>query len=456
MSRMENGISPENTPTSSNTESSSLCAVCGQETICQGLGVVRYEVPVDDPRFGKLFRCPNNTVERDTDRQQKLRQLSNLGAYDHKTFDNFTVDLKLPPLESASLDMAFKAARAFAEKPDGWLLLEGSYGCGKTHLAAAVGNERLKQGDLVLFITVPDLLDHLRSAYGPSSETGYDETFDRVRNAPLLILDDLGVENPSSWAQEKLFQLFNHRYIEHLPTVITTNADLDSLDDRIRSRLLDTHLMHRVKIIAPDYRSHVRNSRQELMSNLSLYSDMLFETFDSINGLNRDERENLQFGFQIAHQYAHDPRGWLLFMGTYGVGKTHLAAAIANFQQERGVDVMFVTTPDLLDYLRVTFSPGSTVNFDQRFQAVRNAPFLVLDDLGTESASSWAKEKLFQIIDHRYVTQLPTVITTSKSMEEINERIVSRLLDERRCTVVALTGISYARRQKRQNMRGSR
>lgn len=455
---MDNGTSPGNIPTSSNTENtdSALCAICGQEAICQGLGVIRYQVPVDDPRFGKLFRCPNNPVERDSERHTKLRRLSNLAAYADKTFENFEVHLKLPPLETASLDVAYKAALAFAEKPDGWLLLEGTYGCGKTHLAAAVGNERLKQGDLVLFITVPDLLDHLRSAYGPTSELGYDETFDRIRNAPLLILDDLGVENPSPWAQEKLFQLFNHRYIERLPTVITTNADLDTLDERIRSRLLDTHLMHRVKIIAPDYRSHIRNARQELISNLSLYGEMVFATFDTHTGLKREERENLQFALETAQYYAQNPQGWLLFMGTYGCGKTHLAAAIANALQENGVDVMFITTPDLLDYLRVTFSPGSAITFDQRFQAVRNAPFLVLDDLGTESATPWAKEKLFQIIDHRYVSQLPTVITTSKSMEEINERIVSRLLDERRCTIVAITGTSYARRQKRQNLRGTR
>ena len=43
--------------------------------------------------------------------------------------------------------------------------LEGAYGCGKTHLAAAVGNYRLEKGDQVLFITMPDLLDHLRASF---------------------------------------------------------------------------------------------------------------------------------------------------------------------------------------------------------------------------------------------------------------------------------------------------
>jgi DNA replication protein DnaC len=268
---------------------------------------------------------------------------------------------------------------------------------------------------VVLFITVPDLLDHLRSAYGPSSETGYDETFDRIRNAPLLILDDLGVENPSSWAQEKMFQLLNHRHSHGLPTVITTNTDLDNLDGRVRSRLLDVNLIRRVKIAAPDYRSSVKNERAQLAANLTLYGDMTFDTFDAHSHLTAGERANLHKALQIVQEYASAPRGWLVLMGPFGCGKTHLAAAIAHHQRQRGADVMFLTVPDLLDYLRVTYSPASNVTFDQRFQQVRNAPFLVLDDLGTESATPWATEKLFQLLDHRYVRQLPTVITTSRT-----------------------------------------
>jgi len=170
------------------------------------MGVIRYDVPVGDPRFGKLFRCPNHRLEMDADRQERLRRLSNLDAFSEKGFDNFVIDPQaLKPAEAQSLEFALTMCARFAEQPEGWLLLEGTYGCGKTHLAAAVGNARLAKGEIVLFITTPDLLDHLRSTFGPSSETGYDETFDRIRNAPLLILDDLGAENASEWAQEKLF-----------------------------------------------------------------------------------------------------------------------------------------------------------------------------------------------------------------------------------------------------------
>lgn len=426
-----------------------MCRICGGEPICEGLGVIRYDVSTDDPRFGKLFRCPNNRVEMDVERQERLRRISNLDAYKDKNFFNFQVDsATLKPSERESLQMALSVAARYAENPDGWLMLEGTYGCGKTHLAAAVGNARLQKGDLVLFITVPDLLDHLRSTFGPSSEVAYDETFDRIRNAPILILDDLGAENSSGWAQEKLFQLLNHRYSRRLSTVITTNADLDTLDPRIRSRLLDGSLINRGKITAPDYRTYIR-SEQDQLSNLALYDDMTFESFDTRKKLTAEERPNLERALEIAMSYAERPDGWLLLTGPFGSGKTHLAAAIAHHQQARGVDVMFVTVPDLLDYLRLTFNPNAPVTFDQRFQMVRNAPFLVLDDMGMEGSSSWAKEKLFQIIDHRYVTRRPTVITTGKRIDELDARVRSRLIDKRRCMIFAITAPDYPTRINR-------
>lgn len=420
--------------------------------ICNGLGVIRYDVPFEDPRFGKLFRCPNNPIEADIEHQRRLRHLSNLDAFADKTFDTFNVRLNMYlPQEQSSLETAYNIAWHYAQEPRGWLLLEGRYGCGKTHLAAAVGNWRLKNGDPVVFITTPDLLDHLRSAFAPDAEVGYDAVFDRLRNIALLILDDLGVENPSQWAKEKLFQILNHRYTAKLPTIITTNKSLEELDDRISSRLLDVDFVRRVKIIAPDYRSAGRRDDDPLVANLSAYQEMTFHTFDTKTSATPEEARNLHNVFRAAQQYAQNPSGWLLLLGAYGSGKTHLAAAIANYQRHlNGPDgVMFITAPDLLDYLRTTYAPTSTITFDKRFHAVRNVPLLVLDDLMLESASAWAKEKLFQLLDHRYVRNLATVITTSKELDHIDARLRSRLLDERRCTTLAITCEAYAIRMKR-------
>jgi DNA replication protein DnaC len=176
---------------------------------------------------------------------------------------------------------------------------------------------------------------------------------------------------------------------------------------------------------------------------------MTFDTFDPHKKLSLEERSNLEKALELARNYAENPHGWLVLTGVFGCGKTHLAAAIAHEQQSRGTNVMFITVHNLLDYLRVTYNPGAPVSFDQRFHQVRNSPLLILDDLNPENATSWAKEKLFQIIDYRYVTRLPTVITTPVAIETMDARIRSRLLDRRSCLFFGITAPDYPSRIKR-------
>ena len=104
-----------------------------------------------------------------------------------------------------------------------------------------------------LFLTVPDLLDTLRYAYD-SEDTTFEKRFEEIRNAQLLVLDDFGTQNATGWAQEKLFQIVNYRYINKLPTIVTSNLALDEIEERIRSRLADPELVTQVRIIAPDFR----------------------------------------------------------------------------------------------------------------------------------------------------------------------------------------------------------
>ncbi|GAB4572191.1 MAG: hypothetical protein Kow0077_10890 [Anaerolineae bacterium] len=419
------------------------CPVCG------GFGVITLDVPVHDPRFGKAFPCPRCGEEtRRHLRRQRLRKLSNLDAHHDKTFATFETSLpNLSDSQASSLRSALEICTRYAEQPEGWLLLQGGYGCGKTHLAAAIANHCVENGIATLFITTPDLLDHLRSTFGPSSETPYDELFDRVSNIPLLILDDLGSESPTAWAQEKLYQIINHRYSYRLATVVTTNVNLEEIEPRVRSRLVDQHLTRSVKINAPDYRRGGFSQPENALTSLALYADMRFDTWDPRNDLPRNHYENLRRAYERARHYAENPQGWLILTGTYGCGKTHLAAAIANHCQLAGHTTMFVTVPDLLDHLRATFNPNSNVSYDRLFNDVRNAPLLILDDMGVENASPWAREKLFQIIDHRYRARLATVITMSRALDEVDERLASRMGDPSRGVVFGITAPSYRGRK---------
>lgn len=419
-----------------------MAGVC---PICQGQGFVVRDVPLGHADFGRAFPCQCRQAEIARRRQADLTRVSNLDQLRHMTFDTFLPNgISLNEDQRQNLRRAFDEARAFASDPEGWLVFMGSYGCGKTHLAAAIAQQVLSQGQAALFVVVPDLLDHLRSAFGPNTESSFDARFEAVRQAPLLILDDLGAQSTTPWAKEKLFQLLNTRYIAHLPTVITTNLRLSEIEPRLRSRLGDPDLSTIVPITAANFRSSGDSSSQEL-STLALHHDQSFENFDlRRQELAEDAAKSLARAKAVAEAFSVDPQGWLVLTGPYGSGKTHLAAAIANRRMHTHHErAMFVVTPDLLDYLRAAFSPNSAAPLDIRFEEVRRAPLLILDDLGTESATPWAREKLFQLLNFRYAARLPTVITSSTPVEEQDPRLASRMLDTSRCTVVSILAPSY-------------
>ncbi len=423
---------------------------------CGGLGFFVPDVEPTDPRFGRAIPCDCRESERELERVNKLQKMSQLGALSHCTFDSFLPEGHgLTMSKQRNLGMAFNLAKAYADNPEGWLVFKGGYGCGKTHLAASIANQRIAAGQPALFINTPDLLDHLRAAYSPSSETGYDERFDQVRNASLLILDDFGSQSNTEWAQEKLYQIFNHRYNNRLPTVITTNEELESIEIRVRSRMVDPSLTQIIHIAAPDFRRAGVDQEQSDLSTLNLHGDKTFDSFDlRQQELPRGQAENVRRAFDTAKAFANEPRDWLVFNSmAYGNGKTHLAAAIANQVTNSGEPVLFVVVPDLLDHLRATFNPASGARLDKRFDEVKTAPLLVLDDLGTESATAWAREKLYQLFNYRYNARLPTVITTATKIDELEPRLASRMLDGSRCTFFVLEAPSYRGGTRRRGRR---
>jgi len=293
---------------------------------------------------------------------------------------------------------------------------------------------------------VPDLLDWLRFAYSESGADTFEERFERIRNVTLLVLDDFGTQNATAWAQEKMFQILNYRYINHLATVITSNNSLSSFDGRIRSRLMDPEVVTRVEILATDYRNPVDDIGHPELSSLNLHARKTFESFS----LRRDEaipstdRATLKDALETARDFARNPQGWLVFIGPYGCGKTHLAAAIGNYHAQLGNPPLMVVVPDLLDHLRAAFAPNSPVSMDQRFEEIRSARLLILDDLGTQSATPWAREKIYQLFNYRYNAELPTVITTVSAPGEMDPRLQSRLSDARLCKIVIMSAPSYS------------
>ncbi len=407
---------------------------------------MRRDLPVGHPDFGKIEVCTCRHQDINQQVRQRLFALSQLEELSHLTFENFEPSghLGLWPLQANSLEQAYNLSRQFAQSLKGWLLLQGGYGCGKTHLAAAIANFAVGMGVPTLFITVPDLLDSLRFAYQDPQAT-FEERFEEIRAAPFLVLDDFGTQNATTWAQEKLFQILNYRYINQLPLVVTTNLTLEEIEGRIRSRLQDPGLVSVIRILAPDYRRPTKDIGHHELSSLELLHDRTFAhlVLRQDEDIPAEDLQSLEKAILAARAYAENPRGWLVFSGPYGCGKTHLAAAIANERATIGYPPLFVVVPDLLDHLRATFSPTSSISLDRRFEEVRTTSLLILDDLGTQSMTPWVREKLYQLFNYRYNAELPTVITTSDTMDEIDPRLRSRMLDRRICTIYAITVPAY-------------
>ncbi len=240
----ETGL-PKRASETSTPATSSETDVC---PYCRGAGYVRIDAPVESPNFSRLVQC---SCRRDDNRRRRANELNDVGGsgiITEWTFETFDDSVR-------GTRPAFEAAKEYADDPYNWLVLGGPYGSGKTHLAAAIVNYARAELEMApVFAVVPDLLDYLRSTFAPSSEARYEAQFDAIRTASLLVLDDLGTENTTPWAREKLFQIVNYRYMHRLPTVFTTNVAPEDIEGRIRSRMFDTQLSTVIFMAADDYR----------------------------------------------------------------------------------------------------------------------------------------------------------------------------------------------------------
>jgi len=189
------------------------------------------------------------------------------------------------------------------------------------------------------------------------------------------------------------------------------------------------------------YRDHEIRKAQSLFNKFSLITnDVEQATFDNYDPKNEDQRL-AKIGCVWYVENFHDlNKGFqsMLFQGSYGLGKSHLARAICYSLKETGVSAIYVNVPELLSMIKGTFKKDSKNSEIELLDALNKVKLLVLDDIGAEyvkadGVESWATDKLFQIINSR--VGKPTIYTTNYNSGDLTKkygvhggRIVSRMM----------------------------
>ena len=182
----------------------------------------------------------------------------------------------------------------------------------------------------------------------------------------------------------------------------------------------------------------LERQRQRIREDLDPeLADARFERMEShpyLEGQSLERYNAVKGGVQHWNREGHKERPWLVMLGKSGWGKTHLAYCAINERLDDpsiGPVGELIVVPDLLETLKEGIQDDSMEN---RLRGYARAPFLVLDDLGTEHNTEWAKVQLFRILDRRYKERLPTIITSNRSLnyleERVKDRVMSRLISK--------------------------
>lgn len=176
-------------------------------------------------------------------------------------------------------------------------------------------------------------------------------------------------------------------------------------------------------------------------NGLATYETMTFASFHTRadEKLTPANRNAMNVALEAAKAYANDPRGFFVLSGGNGAGKTHLAAAIAN-QAVQTTSVLFKRAVDLFNDLRRGYDDNS---YHRLLSSAQDVGLLVLDDLGAQNNKSWVDEQLYNLIDYRYMTGFPLVITTNLPVVEFSPRIADRLADRCKGSVITMNVTSY-------------
>lgn len=179
----------------------------------------------------------------DSDNVWKFRRCGVPKLFAEKTFDNYEGNDRL-------------IAHIRTLGPDDSVIISGNTGCGKTHLAVALMRKSGLREDQMIFAECIQFMDTIKDSYKDQAPMSTSELMRRHMEIPLLVLDDLGAEQATPNAKEKIAQLIKGRDANMRRTIITTNLELEALENRYDARTSSRmSVMEYIQITSmPDYR----------------------------------------------------------------------------------------------------------------------------------------------------------------------------------------------------------
>ncbi|MCM3162875.1 MULTISPECIES: primosomal protein DnaI [Bacillaceae] len=167
-----------------------------------------------------------------------------------------------------------------------------------------------------------------------------------------------------------------------------------------------------------------RKKHEALIKSMYIPKDILEAQFDKID-VDVEETSRLKVigmaqDFVEAYNSGQRTKGLYLY-GSFGVGKTYILGAIANELASHKVSSMLVYVPEFMRELKGSFQNSS---LDEKLDAVKKIPVLMLDDLGAESVSSWMRDEILgTILQYRMLENLPTFISSNFGLKELQHHL---------------------------------
>ena len=162
-------------------------------------------------------------------------------------------------------------------------------------------------------------------------------------------------------------------------------------------------------------------------------------TFENDLGYNPKQMEMAKRYVQRWEEFRSSSTGLLLW-GDVGTGKSFIAGCIANALLDKGVPVLMTNFARLLNKLTDMYAGDRNAYID----SFKRYPLMIIDDLGIERNSEFAREQVFSVIDSRYRSQLPMIVTTNLSVDDMMDptdlargRIYGRVLE--RCLPIRVS-----------------